>query len=182
MLSQHRKSVTMAELAALPDTLLVHIFSFVDNNDLLKTALTCKRFHRLLEEKDGRLPFPYPPFYHPEDAFLIRNHRTERDSDSDVDESKEDDQSGYHWSCCDKGLMDPGCEDVTCSDDEELQIDNERRRMEQLHPESVPDEPYDSEDSEEWCDRHCHCGYGDMAYSYCINAGSYRASKKQRYD
>jgi F-box-like len=173
----------MAELSALQDGPLVHIFSYVDDNDLVKTALICKRFHRLLEEKDGRLPFPYPPYYHPEGAFLIHNfHRAKRDSDSDEDESKEDDQSGYYWSCCDKGLMDPGCEEVARSDDEKFQIDNERRRMEQLNTESIPDEPYDSEDSEEWCDRHCHCGYGDMAYSYCINADSYRASKKQRHD
>lgn len=49
-------------------------------------ALTSKRYCRLLKE-DEMLPFPYPPFYHPDGAFLIRhvNHNDDGDGDDDDD-------------------------------------------------------------------------------------------------
>jgi hypothetical protein len=73
-----------------------------------------------------------------------------------VNDNDGDAKVEYIWSCCDATTMDPGCEDAHDDEHWSFQMQNERRRNEILHPETIEEESSDdySEDSEDWCDRH----------------------------
>lgn len=138
------------------DRLLEEIFSFLDmeNGDLLlSVGLTCTRFCHILTE-NGHLPF-VPEWNHESGAFIQNNG------------------GRYSWSCCDKSVDHPGCDQ---NYDPAIRAENDQVRQE------YREDHFDNcSDSREWCDWHCHCGYGDGAYGYCLQSSIFNNRRDNIY-
>jgi len=78
---------------------------------------------------------------------------------------------GACWACCEEPIGNPGCVD---GDEYQEQNDDQWQAYYEDLERSSDNLDISSIDSEDWCEHHCHCGYGDGVYSYCMQGGGRR--------